>query len=276
MQAPAEPNPSAPNPSPHGEWSEPVDKLHVGYVPSGAVNLNLDGRRVSTPLKGFGQLWRKTYRLRFAGSEVSPQEVVHTWKTRFPEFQPHENRFFPTLEGIHPGELVFITGKLPPLPGLPAFLPVSSGVLVLYADDTSFSIVTPEGFPEAGYNTWSAFRDPDGVTVAQVQTFARTADPLYEFFYRGLGINRHQDSIWSHVLRQLAAAFGIQGQVEIEKICIDTRLQWRAVGAIWQNAAIRTVFYGAAAPLRWLRRGIRGPKPNEETKANKHGGLIDP
>lgn len=275
MATTPETNPQDRSANHQGQWSEPVEKLRVQQVPPGAINLNLEGKRVSTPLKGFGELWRKTYRLRFEGMDVSPEEVVRKWRADFPSFQPKENRFYPTLEGIRPGELVFITGKVPPLPGLPAFLPVSSGVLVLYTDETSFSIVTPEGFPEAGYNTWSAYRDSDGVTVAQVQTFARTADPLYEFFYRVLGVTAHQDYIWSYVLRQLAASFGYQGRVEVNKVRIDGRLQWREAGAIWRNAAIRTVLYSLTAPLRWLGRIFRDAPPNEDTAAYEHQGLID-
>jgi len=31
-------------------------------------------------------------------------------------------------------------------------MPVAAGVMILYADDLSFTVMTPEGFPEAGGN----------------------------------------------------------------------------------------------------------------------------
>jgi hypothetical protein len=255
-------NPGEPSRQPGGEWAGPVSRLEVHEIPAGATNINLAGQRLATPLKGFGPLWRKTYRLRLEGLDVTPEQVVANWKANFPKYQPPENRFYPTMAGIRPGELIFIDGKVPPFPGMPAFLPVSSGVLVLYADETSFSIVTPEGFPEAGYNTWSAYRDPDGVTVAQVQTLARTADPLYEFCYRVLGVSAHQDHIWTHVLTSLAGALGkTDGKPVIQKDVIDPRLQWKEAASLPRNAAMRTVFYLMAAPLRWMQRtGKSSPK----------------
>jgi hypothetical protein len=50
-------------------------------------------------------------------------------------------------------------------PGAPV---VSTGVLVLYADDTSFSFISPEGHMFVGMITFSARRGPcpDGETQA--------------------------------------------------------------------------------------------------------------
>jgi hypothetical protein len=237
-------------------WANPVQRMTVSEVPAGAKNINLHGKRLATPLKGFGQLFRKTYRIRFENVTVNPAAVVDRWKKNFPVYQPPENKFFPTMAGIRPGEVVFVEGKVPPLPGMKPFLPVASGVMVLYADDTSFSIVTPEGFPEAGYNTWSAYRDNDGVTVAQVQTFARTADPIYEFFYMFLGVTAHQDHIWSYVLERLAESFGVEGKAIVDKEIIDPRYQWNEVFSVYRNAAARTVFYLLGAPIRWITRKL--------------------
>ena len=45
---------------------------------------------------------------------------------------------------------------------------LSTGVRVIYADDESFSFMTPQGHMFAGMITFSAF-DDDGVTVIQIQ-----------------------------------------------------------------------------------------------------------
>jgi hypothetical protein len=55
-----------------GSWAVGRNILRVSDVPEGAVNLNVDGRRVIGALQGFGQLWQKTYTLRLAGAEVTP------------------------------------------------------------------------------------------------------------------------------------------------------------------------------------------------------------
>ncbi len=33
-------------------------------------------------------------------------------------------------------------------------------------------------------------------------------------------------------------------------------MQWLETRNIWQNAAVRTVFYTMSAPIRWLRSGL--------------------
>ncbi|MDQ4076030.1 MAG: hypothetical protein M3220_07265, partial [Chloroflexota bacterium] len=124
--------------SPETTWARSRSPLKVGETPKGAVNLNVEGRQVVGPLQGFGQLWQKTYRVRLEGVGVAPTEVVRTWKERFPEFHPSENRFYPSLAGIQPGEVVLINAMTPGGP-------VSTGVMVLYADDESFTLMTPEG-----------------------------------------------------------------------------------------------------------------------------------
>ena len=231
-------------------WARPVSKLKVSDVPTGAVNLNVDGRQVVGPLQGFGQLWQKTYRVRLCGADVTPAEVVRVWKERFPEFHPPQNRFYPSVAGVQPGEVVLINASV-------AGLPVDAGVMVMYADDESFTLMTPEGFPESGWNTFSAYEE-DGCTVAQVQSMARAADPIYEISFR-LFASKAQEKIWTHVLASLAAHFGmVHANVEMHKICLDPKLQWSQVKNVWNNAGARTMMYLMMAPLRWARN--RGRK----------------
>lgn len=40
-------------------WSRQVSELKVLNVPSGALNLNVDGKQVVGPLQGFGKMWQK-------------------------------------------------------------------------------------------------------------------------------------------------------------------------------------------------------------------------
>jgi hypothetical protein len=245
------------NPPPDAaHWAQPVVTLKVQDVPIGAINLNVDGREIVSPLQGFGALWQKTYRIRLDTVTMTPAEVMEIWKANFPKFQPPENRFYPPLTGIQPGAVVLINGKVPPMPGLPSLLPVAGGVLVLYADDTSFTVMTHAGFPEAGWNTFSTYEE-DGHPVAQVQTMARANDPIYELWFRFLGSSGQQDKTWTHVLKALAAYLKATGEVEVRKVCLDERLQWSEAKNIWYNAGIRTMFYVAAAPLRWARGVVR-------------------
>lgn len=238
--------PTYPPPRDAAYWAKPVSELKVGAVSPDAVNLNVEGRQTVGPLLGFGQLWQKTYRIRLDGS-VTPEQVVSAWKQNLPNLMPADSRFYPSLTGVAPGEVVLINATLP---GLPGGVPVSTGVRIIYADDVSFTVMTPAGHPEAGFNTFSAFEE-DGATVAQIQSLGRANDPIYEIGYRLMGGAKQQEAIWHHVLAALAARFGITGQVMMQKVVVDPRLQWRYAGNVWHNALIRTVLN---TPARWLRK----------------------
>ena len=129
---------------------------------------------------------------------------------------------------------------------------MATGVLVIYADDESFSFMSPEGHPFAGPLTFSAFVDETGATVAQIQELTRASDPLWELAMMTpvLG-ERMQNDIWRQTLRNLAQRFGVDGAVESRIVCVDKRRQWKNAKNIWQNAGIRS---GLSAPLRLLRR----------------------
>lgn len=231
----------------HAAWAAPTKKMTVGALAGDAVNLNIEGRALHSPLQGFGQMWQRTYRLPLAGS-VTPEHVVAEWKAHLPEFMPDDSRFYPTLTGVKPGEAIVINASLPAAPGVA--MPVDTGVLVLYSDDTQFTVMTPAGHPESGFNTFSAFEE-DGVTIAQIQSLARATDPIYEIGFRLMGGAKQQVRIWRHVLTRLGAHFGVSGEPSIQSVCVDPGLQWSRAGNVWQNALIRTVL---TAPARWFKR----------------------
>lgn len=234
-------------------WAKPVSKLKVDQLPEGATNINVEGLQVASPMQGFGQLWQKTFRVRLTGCKLSPPEVVQIWKKNFTRLQPEGNRFYPTPAGVTPGELMFIDSSVPVVPNTAGILPITTGVMVMYADDAMFTVITPEGHPESGWNTFSAY-DDNGMVVAQIQSLTRATDPIYEFGFRFMGGSQMQDKTWSHVLRSLAKACGVYAEVSLEKQMIDSRLQWSAAKNIWKNAVLRTMLFRASAPLRWLRK----------------------
>ena len=234
-------------PRDQANWAGHVGTLKVAEVPTGAVNINVEGRRVVGPLQGFGALWQKTYQVRLRGEGLTPAQVIRAWKAHFPEFQPPQNRFYPSVAGVAPGEVVLINAAL-------QGLPVGTGVMVLYADDESFTLMTPQGHPESGWVTFSAFLDEgdEVAIVAQVQSMARANDPIYELGFR-FGVSRMQEQIWEHVLTSLAAHFACEQPVSLSKTCVDPSLQWSQAKNIWHNAAMRSMLYTLAAPARWVR-----------------------
>jgi hypothetical protein len=226
-----------------GSWASPVNRLTVRDVPAGAVNRNVDGRQVSNPLLGFGKLWQKTYTVRLSGVDVTPAQVVQTWKENFPTYHPPQNKFYPSQSGLEPGEIVLLSATL-------FHLPVDAGLMVMYADDESFTFITPEGFPESGWITFSAYEE-DGSTVAQVQSLARAADPIYEASFMLFG-SKGQEKIWEHVLTQLAAQFGGRSEVKLVKTCVDHKLQWSETKNVFKNAGAYTMLYKLTSPFRWI------------------------
>jgi hypothetical protein len=246
---------TATEPRPHrdGEsWARPVDRLTT--TATGAGTDTVTGKRVAGPIQGFGQMWQKTFSVRLEGVDKSPEQLVAHWKERFPTFWPKGATFYAPLAGIAPGEVALL--EVPPLPGSP--IKMSTGVMVIYADDQSFAFMTPEGHALSAWITFSGFRDGE-TTVAQVQALERTSDPFIELSYI-LGANRMNDRFWEQTLENLARSVGVvTPDVRSEKICVDRRRQWRYIRNLRHSPAVSMAVATLTAPVRWLRR--RGTRP---------------
>lgn len=219
-------------------WAKPIDEFHVGEVAEGAHKGNVEGRKPTGPLQGFGRLWQKSYEVRIPGP--TPELVISTWKDNFGEFWYPSNKFYAPAAGIAPGEIAVIGGGVGPTK-------ITSGVRVIYADERSWSYMTPEGHPWAAIITFSAHEDEDGVTIARIHLLVRANDPLYEASFR-IYTSRLEDKIWIHTLTELSAYFDGNEPVQREATLVDKKRQWSQVGNIWKNSAVRTL-------LRQDRRG---------------------
>jgi hypothetical protein len=231
-----------------GNWAQPVDRLSAAGVVGAKVD-SVTGKRVSGPLQGFGQLWQKTFRVRLDGAEITPTALIATWKERFPTFWPGGARFYAPLAGIAPGEVALL--DIPPVPGSP--IKLSTGVMVLYADEESFTFMTPEGHNLSAWITFSSFRDGD-VTIAQAQALERASDPLDELAYI-LGANKMNDRFWKQTMENLARYVGVTTPaVETQIVCVDKRRQWKQARNIRNSAILRTARHTLTAPIRWITR----------------------
>ena len=228
-----------------GNWAKPVRTLSTKDVPGGAIDLNVTGRRVQGVATGFGRLWQKSFWVRLEGASVAPHEVVRVWKESFGDFWPKGQRMFLPATGIAPGEVGLINAK--PMPGVPQ---MATGVLVIYADDESFSFMSPEGHPFAGHLTFSA-ADDDGVTVVKVDELTRASDPFWELMMMMPIVGeRMQNDIWRATLRNVAKHFGVDGAVQSRIVCVDQHRQWSQAKNVWQNASIRSTLYSFVRPFR--------------------------
>ncbi len=228
-------------------WARPVARLST--TATGAAMDTVTGRKVTGPVQGFGQMWQKTFSVRLDGVDMAPEGVVAFWKERFPTFWPKGARFYAPLSGIKPGEVALL--EVAPVPGSP--VKMSTGVMVIYADDESFTFMTPEGHALSAWITFSAYRDGD-TTVAQAQALERTSDPFIELTYL-FGANRANDRFWERTLENLAASLGVAAPVvESQKVCVDKRRQWRHVRNLRHSAAVNMAVGTVTAPVRWVRR----------------------
>jgi hypothetical protein len=229
-------------------WAAKVSRLQAGPRP-GAKTDNVTGRRLMGPVQGFGKMWQKTYTVD-VGPDVTPQHAIAEWKADFGRFWPRGNRFLGALTGISPGDVALLDLSMP------GGARVSTGVMVLYADDESFTLMTPQGHMFAGWITNSAF-ERDGRTIVQAQVLMRANDPLYEVGLM-LGGHRQEDKFWHQTIETLATHLGSPGREHTTSlVCVDKRRQWRRAGNLRHNAAIRTTLQTISAPLRAVGRRLR-------------------
>ena len=227
-----------------GRWAQPVDRLEVPDLPQEAISLNVQGRRPTGPMKGFGPLWLRTYQIRLAGADATPAEVIAVWKERFSSFWPQGNNLYGADRPIEAGDVGVLN-----LAG-PAGTTIATGVYVAYADETSFCFLSVDGHMFGGMITFNAF-EQDGATVAQVRALLRSSDPVYEMGQRlGFAV-KAEDAFWHGALTNLAAHFGVEGEpVRQEATRLDPTIRWGRAANLWQNAAIRTSLH---LPVRWVR-----------------------
>lgn len=232
-------------------WAKHVTRLRLGEVPAEAVNLNVTGKRVVGPIQGFGKLWQKTYQVELDGVDITPAEVIAAWKRDFGSFWPDRSRFFGPLTSIAPGDVALLNI------GVGGGVKLSTGVLVLYADEESFTFMNPEGHMFAAWITFSA-AVAGGVTTAQTQALLRANDPVYELGMP-LVLSRIEDRFWQQTMTSLARHFGVADPiVTTVSVCVDRRRQWAKAGNIWHNAGIRSTLYALGTPLRALGRRLPG------------------
>src|SRR5215469_17392874 len=67
-------------------WATKVDRLQVGPR-DGVRGTNVDGRRLTGPVQGFGKMLQKSYRMDI-GAAVAPTTAIAVWREHFPAFWP--------------------------------------------------------------------------------------------------------------------------------------------------------------------------------------------
>ncbi len=75
-------------------WAKSVSRLNVSDVPEGAVNINVEGRRLASPIQGFGKMWQKTYQVRLPRPSASPHGSDRHLEAALPGLLARGQRFY--------------------------------------------------------------------------------------------------------------------------------------------------------------------------------------
>jgi len=218
-----------------GNWAKPTSTLTVTETTPGAANL-VEGKRLLSPIQGFGKMWQKTYKVGLDGVETTPQAVIAEWRDNFASFWPKGNDFYPPLTGLEPGEVALIKAAGP------GGMKFKTGVMVLYSDDESFTLMTPEGHMFAGWITFSSHEE-DGRPVAQTQVLMRAQDPISEMGLT-MGGHRMENKFWEQTLANLATHLGVEApEVTTTVTCVDKKRQWSQAKNVKNSVAIRSTLH---------------------------------
>lgn len=219
-----------------GNWAAKVERLSVPEAVR-RYGYNIEGKRLAGPPQGFGRMWQRTFSADL-GHGVSPEALVADWRANFASYWPKMGRFHGSVTAIQPGDVAPLTGG-----------GIAMGIMVLYADETSFTFLTPEGHLFAGLITFSAERTDQAATLAKISILLRCYDPIIEAVWPAM--RRMEDSFWSGTLRNLAARHGMaEVTVEEQTQCVDRSRVWTNWRNIRYNVGIRSAMHAIGAPFR--------------------------
>ena len=153
---------------------------------------------------------------------------------------------------------------------------LSTGVLVLYADEESFTLMTPQGHTFAGWITFSAW-DEGGCTVCQVQSMARANDP--NGMMRGVAARMTEREI--RAVAEYAAGLAYIKDIDVQRTVITQakRTPERAWLTEVSSGAVNPLAMGAeleaTLPLHFLehRGGPAFPSRPHCGRNGRHGNL---
>jgi hypothetical protein len=194
---------------PHG-WPIPGFEAQERDVPG-------DPSAVQRPSDGSGAAYRRRYRARIADPVLTPEELMAIIANDPDVACPVEFARFEKLRG-EPGELRVGDEYRVLLPG-----PWNGPVRVVDQGPSSFRLVTLHGHMEAGEIEFRARAEGERL-VFEIESWARSGDPLFALLYDRIPINREiQQHMWVQFLERVAQISGgrIEPPVEVHGLRSD-------------------------------------------------------
>ena len=142
--------------------------------------------------------------------------------------------------------------EIQPMPGAPVRL--STGVIVLYADDESFTFMTPEGHTLSAWITFSArSRWRCGRRRRRRRSSGRptrsTRSPTCSAATARTTSSGRRRCATSRIMVGVP-----EPVVDVQVACIDGNRQWRYWRNVRNSATIRSARRTVTAPIRWITR----------------------
>jgi hypothetical protein len=163
---------------------------------------DLDRDQVQHVEDGAGPLFHRRYRVRIRDSEMSPAELVRSMTAQLDRVSPSE---FAHLEkqGTEDGTLDVGDQYVVKMAG-----PWDGPVRVIRREPDSFRLVTLPGHLEAGQIEFRA-REEDGLTVFEIESWARSKDRLTDLLYDHLRMSKEiQLHMWVSTLERIVDLSG--------------------------------------------------------------------
>ena len=166
---------------------------------------------------GVGPLYRRSYRIAFTDSTMTPEQVVATLRRDINAATPEAMARFE--DGSADGETDPIEVGNEYVVYLPG--PWNGPVRVVDADATSFTLMTLDGHMEAGQITFRArSHDRFDWTVFEIESFARSGNRLFHVLYDRVPLaSEIQLHMWAEFC---ARVVGLAGGVVMTSVEMDT------------------------------------------------------
>ena len=169
----------------------------------------------SAPLQpapeGHGPLLQRDYWAVLAGCRLRPSEIAEMIAERFAQFPPAELVRFSRSDG---GEGPLAVGDLL---DVEIALAGACQVQVIHRDESSLTLATLAGHPEAGRITFGAYRNPMDDVIFHIRSRARSRSRTCLIGFLAAG-EAMQTNTWTDFVNHVAAAVGqgVMGVIRVE------------------------------------------------------------